>query len=240
MGLPAKKKFAVSVVLLSTLLATALCVLGFILLGDIDINIPSNGNSFEAQEASRKLKLLGEAQASKKQGFIRLSEAEINGFLQSRYGKPEKNRTNELVRLVKAGVQLHQSDLTFITWHKVSLLGLETTVVWQRLVSPQRTANGWRLSLDEMRVGKATIPGTFWGDAFQILGGSDKTFEERKVWLASMPTVMLSHNEITRAPELRLYTYIPVIKSEEPSSEPEGVSTSSKSSTNTLAATLAR
>jgi hypothetical protein len=189
-------------------------VFAFALLGDPEITLAQTPNSFDTQEAIRKLKSFNEAQAAKKAGFIRLSEAEINGFLQQRFAKPEKSRTNAPVQLVRAAVLLHQNDLTFVTWQKVSVFGVDLHLVWQRLVSPQRTPGGWRLSLDEMRLGKITIPGNYWDDVNHVLGVSDSAFEDRKVWLANIPTFMISHNEVSRAPELRLYTYVPVIKSE--------------------------
>src|SRR6185369_10095729 len=119
--------------------AGAACILVYLVTGDIDVNIAHNPNSIEAQEANRKLKLFNEALTAKKPGFIRLNQAEINGFLQSRYGKPDKNKANAPVQLVKAGLLLRQSDLTFITWHKVSVFGMEFSVIWQRVVSPQRS-----------------------------------------------------------------------------------------------------
>src|SRR6187402_1162478 len=123
-------------------LVGAACVLVYLITGDIDVNIAHNPNSIETQEANRKLKLFNEALAAKKPGFIRLNQTEINGFLQSRYAKPDKNKANAPVQLVKAGLLLRQTDLTFITWHKVSLFGMEFPVVWQRVVSPQRTKDG--------------------------------------------------------------------------------------------------
>src|SRR5689334_95447 len=167
-------------------IAGSACVLVYMLTGDIDVNIAHNPNSIEAQEAGRKLKLFNEALTAKKPGFIRLNQAEINGFLQSRYGKPEKNKASAAVQLLKAGLLLRQSDLTFITWHKVAVFGMEFPVVWQRVVSPQRTKDGWRLSLDEMHVGKLTVPGEYWADVSHFLGTTDTSFEERKVWLANV------------------------------------------------------
>jgi hypothetical protein len=235
----AKKRIVLSLGILVLMLGIGVLILGFLLLGDIDLTIAANPNSFEAQEANRKLKLLSDAQAANKQGFVRLSEAEINGFLQNRYGKAEKNRTNEPLKLVKAGVLLHQNDLTFVTWYKAPLLGIELPLVCQRLVTPQRMTNGWRLSLDEVRIGKLPIPRNYWPQISQFLSTADKVFEDKKVWLASLPTVMISHNEINRTPELRLYNYVPVIKPEaDPLATPEAVTTSAPSSSNTLSAKL--
>jgi hypothetical protein len=221
--------------------AGAACVLVYLVTGDIDVNIAHNPNSIEAQEAGRKLKLFNEALTAKKPGFIRLNQAEINGFLQSRYGKPDKSKASAQVQLVKAALLLRQSDLTFITWHKAAVFGMEFSMVWQRVVSPQRTKDGWRLSLDEMHLGKLTVPGEYWADVSHFLGVADTTFEERKMWLANVPTVMISQNEISRSPELRLYTYIPVVKTEgDPTGASDSLNTSSAASTNTLIANLAQ
>jgi hypothetical protein len=236
-----KNKILLSFGLIFLTLAGAACVLVYLLTGDIDVDIAHNPNSLEAQEASRKLKLFNEALTAKRPGFIRLNQTEINGFLQSHYGKPDKNKGNAPVQLVKAGLLLRQSDITFITWHKVSILGMDFPVVWQRVVSPQRNKEGWRLSLDEMRLGKLSVPGDYWKDVSRFLGPADAAFEERKVWLASVPTAMISLNEISRSPELRLYTYIPVVKAEgDPLAAPENLNTPSVASTNTLTANLAQ
>jgi hypothetical protein len=216
-------------------------ILVYMVTSEIEVNIAHNPNSIETQEANRKLKLFNEALAGKKPGFIRLNQTEINGFLQSRYGKPDKNKANAPVQLVKAGLLLRQTDLTFITWHKVSVFGMEFPVVWQRVVSPLRNKDGWRLSLDEMHLGKLSVPGDYWADVSHYFGSTDAAFEERKVWLASVPTVMISQNEISRTPELRLYTYIPVVRADgDPLAAPENLNTSSTGSTNTLTANLAQ
>jgi len=236
-----KSKILLFFVTIFLTVAGAASILVYMLTSDIDVNIAHNPNSIETQEANRKLKVFNEALAGKKPGFIRLNQAEINGFLQSRYAKQDKNKANPPVQLLKAGLLLRQTDLTFITWHKVTILGMDFPVVWQRVVSPQRTKDGWRLSLDEVRVGKISVPGEYWADVSHFLGSADKAFEERKVWLASVPTVMISQNEISRTPELRLYTYIPVIKSEgDPLAAPENLNTSATGSTNTLTANLAQ
>ena len=235
MALQTKNKIVVAFGMLVLMVIAAACIFAYTVLGDPEINIAQNKDSFETQEANRKLKVFNEAQTAKKPGFIRLNEAEINGFLQTRYGKPDKKKADAQVQLLKAGVLLHQNDLTFVTWHKISVLGIDLHVVWQRVVSPQRTANGWRLSLDEMRLGKFTVPGTYWDDVSHFLGVCDSAFEERKVWLANIPTVMISHNEVTRAPELRLYTYLPVIRSEGETAPPtENLNTSAVVGSNTL------
>jgi len=126
-----KSKILLFFVTIFLTVAGAASILVYMLTSDIDVNIAHNPNSIETQEANRKLKVFNEALAGKKPGFIRLNQAEINGFLQSRYAKQDKNKANPPVQLLKAGLLLRQTDLTFITWHKVTILGMDFPVVVQ-------------------------------------------------------------------------------------------------------------
>jgi hypothetical protein len=47
----------------------------------------------------------------------------------------------------------------------------------------------------------------------KFFGATDTIFEERMAWLKSLPLVTLAHNEESKLPEVRLYTYLPEEKS---------------------------
>ena len=191
----------------------------YLLTRPLDVEFAQDPNAVEAFEANRKLKLLNEAQTERRQGFIRLSEVEINSFLEGRYNAAATKPTNSTVRLVKSGVLLDQGSLTFVTWHRAPVLGFELPFVWQRVVTPTGDTNGWGFRLRAMRVGQLDIPLEYWTRVEQILGGSDALFEERKYWLRKLPFVSLAQNEQSKSPEFRLYTYVPNEKGKQISSE---------------------
>src|SRR5688572_11194870 len=164
------------------MLLAVVCVACYTMVGEVEITFAQKANATDAQEATRKLKLLTDAQAANKNGFVRLSEAEINSLLQRRAGKADKNRTDGPVHLVKAGVILDEKEITFVTWHSVSLLGIDLPLVWQRSLRPNRSTNGWSLALRDMQVGKVRIPREFWAEPGKFLGATDSVFEEQKAW----------------------------------------------------------
>jgi hypothetical protein len=216
------------------------CVVYYAVVGEIEIVFAQKPTAADREEAARKLKLLEEAQTNKKNGFIRLNEAEINSLLQARSPKAAKDRGDKQVELLKVGVLLHDNDITFVNWQEVSVIGLHLPIVWQRDLEAERNKNGWRLALRGMRLGKVTIPERFWSEINRFFGITDSAFDERKAWLATLPTVMLSRNEISQKPELRFYTYVPVVKEPgEPLTLSQNSSSTSSSVTNTLTAKLA-
>jgi hypothetical protein len=205
-----KRKFARTLGLMLVMVLALVCLGYYVVLGEVEIRFARNPGTPEVQEALRKLKLFEEAQAAKRNGFIRLSEAEINSLLQAR--KTKKDRTPKPVELVKTRVLLRENQITFINWQSFTAWGNPFSLVWQRDLAAERTTNGWKLSLRGMRVGKVTIPERFWPEVTELLGVTDGAFDERKAWLAQVPTVMLARNELTQKPELRFYTYIPMVK----------------------------
>jgi hypothetical protein len=187
----------------------------FTLTRPLPFDFSQNPNAVEAHEADRKLKLLNEAQADRRQGFIRLSEVEINSLLESRYNSGKNSRTNDPVKLVKSGVLLEASHITFITWHNAPVLGVNLPLVWQRVLTPSKQTNGWNFALHSMRVGNLEIPPQYWKQVEQVLGGNDSVFADRKDWLRKLPLVSVAHNEENKAAEIRLYTYLPKEKTQD-------------------------
>lgn len=185
----------------------------------LEVDFSQEPNAVEAHEANRKLRLLNDAQTTQKRGFVRFSEVEINSFLEGRYNATREAQTNSPVKLIKSGVILGSDRVNFVTWHQAPVFGLNLPIVWQRIVSPNKTTNGWSFTLASMRVGNLEIPEQHWNRVNAILGVGDTLFEDRKEWLKSLPLVTLAHNEVSKSPEFRLYTYVPTenAKSENPS-----------------------
>jgi hypothetical protein len=158
----------------------------------------------------RKIKLLNEAREAKRRGFVRLSEVEINSFLEQSYNDPKKfPRTNAPVQLVKTAVLLHKTNMTLITWMAAPMLGIELPFVWQRTVMPRQNGERWTFDVTSMQLGKLHIPEAIWPKVETVFGGTDNVFHERRDWLANLPSISLVKNESSLSPELRLYSYKP-------------------------------
>ena len=211
-----KRLFWGSAIFFVTVLATVGTAL-YLITRPLENDFAQDPNAVEAHEANRKLKLLSDAQTTQKRGFVRLSEVEINSFLEGRYNSGTASQTNNPVKLVKTGVLLGPDQVTFVTWHKAPIFGFNLPIVWQRVILPVQTTNGWTFALESMRVGQLEIPAQYWPKVDAILGSGDALFEERKAWLQSLPLVSLSHNEVSKSPEFRLYTYVPTENAKDPS-----------------------
>lgn len=205
------KKILLVAGLLVALVVAAAGAAGYYLTRPVSIDFAQNPNAVEAHEADRKLKLLSAAQTEQKQGFVRFSELEINSFLNEKYR--DGKTAGEPVQLVKAGVVLGEGAITFITWHQVPVFGYNVPLVWQRVITPHTSTNGWSFTVESMKVGALDVPEGHWPNVEKLLGATDSLFEERKEWLQKLPMFTLAQNEQSNLPEVRLYTYLPQEKS---------------------------
>ncbi len=168
-------------------------------------------NVMDAQEAGRKLKLFEQAQQNARNGFVRLTEVELNSHLQARYlGGFEKGVVPpdaEQTGLLGCRADLAGETFTWYCflekrWRKLSL-----TVCWARRFSVARASNHWALTLRSMHIGDMEIPPRYWPRVEAMLGTVDQVFTKESTWLAQLPAVEVRPNEFSRNPELRLYTY---------------------------------
>lgn len=194
--------------------AVSIGVLIYLVTRPIELRFTQDPNPLDAHEAKRKLTLLNEAREGKRMGWVRLSEVEINSFLEKEYNEPRKSRTNSPVEFVKTGLLLHTNSLTLVTWLNVPAKFTELPIAWQRTVRPVRENDGWTFKVQSMRLGHLEIPDRFWPQVQSFLGSSDGVFEERRAWLANVPKVALMKNEMSTAMEFRLYSYNPSDKGE--------------------------
>jgi hypothetical protein len=192
-----------------SLVAVSLGVLLYLATRPFELRFTQDPNPLDAHEANRKLNLLTEARDAKRQGWVRLSEVEINSLLEKQFNEPKKVRTQGPVELVKTGVLLHTNSLTFVTWLKMPVLGISLPLAWQRTVMPVKEGEHWTFEVQSMRLGHLDIPDRFWPNVNSFLNPSDAVFEERRAWLGKVPKVALMKNELSTAMELRLYSYVP-------------------------------
>jgi len=207
------KKFFFALICLLLLAVLAAGLLLYRLTEPVPVHLGQEPNPVEASEAWRKLKLLNEALAAKRRGFVRLTEVEINSFIEDRYNnsasRTAPGNDPKAARRLKVNVLLTQTNLTVATWHVAPLLGLELPFVWQRTVVPEKIGERWGFPIREMQLGSVKLAPRFWPHAIQLLGAADADFQERAAWLRALPGVSIARNERSRAAELRLYSYDP-------------------------------
>lgn len=167
----------------------------------------------DADEAARKLRQLEDSFKSNRRGFVRLDESEINSLLNQRYFKDLKNAvtsssTSASVLLQNARVRLKNEDVKWITWVGCDFMGRKFNLVWQRSVQLKREGDHWGFEVVAMRVGRQTIPRSYWETVQKWMGSSDERLTDQYEWLTHLPTIEIKVNESSQATELLLYNYV--------------------------------
>ena len=177
------------------------------LTADPGVELRQNPNPVEAREAIRKVGLFEEARAHNRRGFIRLSEVEINSYLGETVFT-NRLQTNGLT-LVRGNVLLNDEGFTFVSRIETPFFGFQLPIVWQRRVKLVKDDTGCQVALTRMQVGRMEIPRNWWPRVEEMFGGFDPRFADRFSWIQKVPTLEIAKNELSKAPELRLYTFVP-------------------------------
>ncbi|MBI4657302.1 MAG: hypothetical protein HY735_00385 [Verrucomicrobia bacterium] len=215
---PAWVRRLITMVVLVAVVAVAILAYGYFrLTAEVDVGPVKEPNALDAKEADRKIEIYKNALAGAERGFIRLSEVEINSFLQRHdFGDAKTNAASAAmssVRLVDCRLQLKPEHLIWYCWVRKGLFGWPVQVVWRRIVQFGRGKDGWVLETKSMSVGSFDVPTRLWPVVHGELGEIDRLFLDRLRWLSSLPMIELRTNHTSPALELRLYTY-PVSKPE--------------------------
>ena len=165
-------------------------------------------NDFDAKEAARKLQIYEEALSGDRQGFIRLSEVEINSRLEEKFF-PKDGAEDESapLRLRRCRVEFGPSSLAWVEWIDALVRGRRVQMAWVRVVEVAPQENGSPFHLRSMRLGRLRIPESCWAEVDARLKGADARFHERLDWLTRSATVEYATNETSGLPEIRLYTH---------------------------------
>lgn len=177
---------------------------------EVDTGWADTPNSVDALEARRKLRLFQEAQKVSRRGFVRLSEVELNSYLEQNFSATAAAaQTNAPGSngLLKSFVSLNVPDVIFYCWVRKKIIGIPVDFVWQRTVRLERAADRWDFPVQAVKVGHLEIQPRDWELANRLLGGADQAFSKQFDWLAHLPGLEIAENELSRRPELRLYTY---------------------------------
>ncbi|MGN6387863.1 MAG: hypothetical protein ACTHMT_16660 [Verrucomicrobiota bacterium] len=209
MALPRLKKF----LLLSTLLAAAVIASAgsvvYMATRTVEVDWQQDPNKVELHEANRKIRLFEDAFNSKRKGFIRLSEVEINSFMENTFKVVSGASAGTSMELHKSAVLLTGTNIHFVAWLEKPIFGYRIPVVWQRAITPVKDEKGWSFSVQQMKIGQLEIPRRIWPEIEKWIGPIDAVFEEKKDWLAQVPKIALTKNELSNSPEVRLYTFVP-------------------------------
>jgi hypothetical protein len=172
-----------------------------------------NPNAVEAREAARKLKLFDTSLAAGSIGWVRLSQLEINSYLLSVTNKPSEDEPKAHLRRV--GVGLGNTNITLYSWAETSFLKLPLKFVLQRdFHIVQQGTNFWNMPADSVKIGDLEIPRRFWRRLGPIAHDLDAPLVDRLRWATNIPALLVTKNELSQRPELRLYTYKPIPSSD--------------------------
>lgn len=211
-----KRKLILGLFFIGAILAVALIGAGYLYTQVTAYAAPASVGSpsmVDAEEAGRKLRQLEDSFKSNRRGFVRLDESEINSLLNQRYFKDLKNvvivsNTSPSVLLQSARVRLKNDDVKWLTWVRREFMGRTFNLVWQRSVQLQRDGDHWAFEVVSMRVGRQTIPKSYWETVHKWMGSSDERLIDQYEWLTHLPTIEIKVNEISQATELLLYNYV--------------------------------
>ena len=183
----------------------------FQLTADTDASAFKEPNALDAREAERKLGLYRKALAETgRNGFIRLSEIEINAYLQQPgvRGKlrSQTNAPASSPRLLESRLMFSGQDIAWYCWIRKRFMGKSISLVWRRDFDLRRETNRWSFVTKSMAIGTVEMPPSYWPLVNRTLGEVDHLFAEEQRWVEGLPLVELRPNAAGASSELRLYT----------------------------------
>ncbi|MDX1952686.1 MAG: hypothetical protein SFY81_10910 [Verrucomicrobiota bacterium] len=192
------------------LLGCGLAYLSYEIFREVGLEWRDDPNPVEAHEARRKLKLFNDSIAAGRRGWVRLSEHEINSYLDERSrGVNSSTNANDTSTPVYSAIDLTSSNLVYYAYPVKSILGKDFSFVVQQRVSLLRVDGKLIFKPAELKLGHLVVPPPCWEWVEEIVGSFDSGFSQEYSLLDKVPQLEIAQNELTQAPELRLYTYSP-------------------------------
>jgi len=162
------------------------------------------------QEAQRKFKLFEDARTNNRKGYVRLTEAEINAYMDEFLASDNAVAPTNLlhsVQLVKSRIYLKSGGFTWVCWVKASWRWWRCNLVWLRDYDLVYDRGRWDLHLLSMFVGKQRLQPWSWIYADRLLGEVDQPFAGKHQWLTELPAMEIRTNELSLKLEFKLYNY---------------------------------
>ena len=201
------------VVVLLTVLTLIVGAVGFVLYQvtrPIDPGWVDKVNAPFLAEATRKIKLVTDAQKASKRGFVSLSEGEINAYI-AEFAKGALKagaKTNAPGAILqKSLLELSFDGITWDTALEKSFYGHPVDFVWQRTFSVELAKSSIAFPLTEMRLGKISVPKKYWSQVQTAFGRIDDLYSSQLELATHLPAMAITTNDATRHPQLTLYSY---------------------------------
>lgn len=166
--------------------------------------------SVEDAEVRRKIKLYDTSISRAQHGFVRFSPSEINAFLTS-ISTNAPLSTNSFLALKRVGIDITRTNITFSSLAERRVFNYPVRVIIQRgFHVHQLGTNHWDLPMDWLKVGHIEVPKKHWHRLSQFIRPLDQPLMPHLVWATNIEAMLVTKNDLSQRPELRLYTYKPI------------------------------
>jgi hypothetical protein len=168
-------------------------------------------NPVEAGEFAKKFRTFNKGLANGDHGFVRFSQPEINSYIQHSMTNLISETNSAAMRLRRVGIGLGQTNLTLYTWGEYRFLHMPLKFVLQRTFNiEQNGTNEWQMPLEAFKIGELEVPKPCWDSMNAWMAPLDEPVKERFAWRTNIQALLVTKNELSDRPELRLYTYKPI------------------------------
>lgn len=172
-------------------------------------------NVIEAGSARTKLKQYDNALARGDRGYVRLTQIEINSYLnglRTNFSTNKIEMTGRIpIHLQRVGVNLGKTNFVLYSWGHAKMFGLSLPFVLQRGFGiRQEGTNQWEFPVEFVRVGDLEIPEEFWPRMEAMVHDADAPLLAEMAWTTNIQAMLVTKNDLSERPEFRLYTYKPI------------------------------
>jgi hypothetical protein len=203
------KRCFLALALLFAVVIVAVLVLAYMVSRDVAFDW-QNPNVVEATHFKEKLSRYENAMSNGQHGFVRFSQLEINSYI--RHSMTNGTDTNAPgLHLTRLAVELKDTNLMVLSWGEYRVLNMPLKFVVQRSFSIQQEgANSWELPMQTFKVGEVEVPRNCWDSVSSFLEPMDQPAKESFAWRTNIQALLVTRNNLSQRPELRLYTYKPI------------------------------
>jgi hypothetical protein len=202
------KRVSLVIGLLFVALFVGALVGAYMLSRDIHFDL-GNPNVVEANNFRKKLRRYETAITNGTHGYVKFSQVEINSFI----GRTMTNstETGSGMHLRRMAVGLTDTNLMLYSWGEYRVANMPLKFVVQRgFTIRQEGTNQWEAPMDSLKIGEVEVPENWWPRLAAILEPLDQPVKDKFAWTTNIPALMVKKNELSKKPELTLYTYKPI------------------------------
>ena len=206
---PRAKRVSLVVGLLFVALFVGALVGAYMLSRDIPFDF-ENPNVLEANNFRKKLRRYETAMTNGTHGWVKFSQLEINSYI-SRVMTNNVETNAPGMHLRRFAVGLTDTNLMLYSWgeYRVANLPLKFTVLRGFSIRQEGT-NQWETPMESLKIGEVEVPENWWPRMAPLLASLDEPVKEKFAWTTNIPTFMVKKNQLSKKPELTVFTYKPV------------------------------